>query len=143
MAYRKAASILAGSCTVSAFRSTLRHRGILLSNGPHNNNLRRFSNKNILAMNSGPSFCEKCGTAMEIKIPHGDERERHVCGNSSCGFVSYQNPKVVVSEVLLILHLYTSLLLHDVVVGSIFWLLYSGRCNMHAFRSSTFMQTSN
>lgn len=95
MAYRKAAAILAGSCTVSAFQSTLLNRGIPLSSGQHNN-LRRFSSNIILAMNSGPSFCEKCGTAMEIRIPHGDERERHVCGNSSCGYVSYQNPKVVV-----------------------------------------------
>ena len=96
MLYRKAALVLAGSCRVSAFRSPLLHRGILSVDSY--NNLRRFSKMSILAMNSGPSFCEKCGTAMELKTPEGDERERHVCGNTTCGYVAYQNPKVVVGE---------------------------------------------
>ncbi len=35
--------------------------------------------------------------AFERKIPDGDDKERDVC--SSCGFVAYQNPKVIVGAV--------------------------------------------
>jgi len=34
-----------------------------------------------------------------MKIPDGDERERHVCGDPECGHITYQNPKVVVGAV--------------------------------------------
>ena len=36
-------------------------------------------------------------TSFERKIPDGDDKERDVC--SSCGFVAYQNPKVIVGAV--------------------------------------------
>ncbi len=40
------------------------------------------------------NFCSHCGTPVQIEIPAGDNRLRHVC--PSCGAVHYQNPKVVV-----------------------------------------------
>ena len=36
-------------------------------------------------------------TAFERRIPDGDDKERDVC--SCCGFVAYQNPKVIVGAV--------------------------------------------
>lgn len=43
-----------------------------------------------------PNFCADCGAAeMELKIPPGDERLRATC--ALCGYIVYQNPKVVVS----------------------------------------------
>ncbi len=40
------------------------------------------------------NFCSECGNAVEVSIPEGDNRPRHVC--PSCGTIHYQNPKVVV-----------------------------------------------
>jgi len=43
----------------------------------------------------GPvKFCSECGSeAMAWRVPAGDNRPRHVCGQ--CGAVFYQNPKIV------------------------------------------------
>ena len=40
------------------------------------------------------NYCSECGNALEVNVPDGDNRPRHVC--SSCGTIHYQNPKVVV-----------------------------------------------
>jgi ADP-ribose/FAD diphosphatase len=40
------------------------------------------------------NFCKRCGSKMEIRVPENEVELRHVC--SSCGFVDYHNPKVVV-----------------------------------------------
>lgn len=48
--------------------------------------------------NPAPRFCMQCGSAkVELRIPHGDDRERHVCAD--CGYVHYLNPKVVVGTI--------------------------------------------
>ena len=39
------------------------------------------------------NFCTQCGAALTLRVPDGDNRLRHVC--SSCGFIHYQNPKIV------------------------------------------------
>jgi len=39
------------------------------------------------------NFCSECGQGVELKIPSGDNRERHVC--SHCKTIHYQNPKIV------------------------------------------------
>lgn len=39
-------------------------------------------------------FCGECGSALEPRIPQGDDRERLAC--TSCTWVHYQNPLVVV-----------------------------------------------
>ena len=39
-------------------------------------------------------FCAQCGNAVEYRIPDDDSRVRAVC--PSCGFVHYDNPKMVV-----------------------------------------------
>lgn len=39
------------------------------------------------------NFCMQCGAALTLLVPGGDNRPRHVCG--SCGFIHYQNPKIV------------------------------------------------
>lgn len=39
-------------------------------------------------------FCSQCGQPVELKIPTGDDRHRHVC--SQCETIHYQNPRVVV-----------------------------------------------
>jgi ADP-ribose pyrophosphatase YjhB (NUDIX family) len=39
-------------------------------------------------------FCSNCGHAVVIRIPAGDQLPRAVC--PQCGFVQYENPRVVV-----------------------------------------------
>lgn len=40
-------------------------------------------------------FCSQCGSGdIADKIPEGDNRPRYVC--ESCGFIHYQNPRIVV-----------------------------------------------
>lgn len=39
------------------------------------------------------NYCSQCGSSIEIKVPEGDSRERHVC--TRCGVIHYQNPNVV------------------------------------------------
>lgn len=38
-------------------------------------------------------FCSQCGAPVTSRIPEGDNRERHVCGN--CGTIHYQNPRII------------------------------------------------
>mmetsp|Transcript_34731 Transcript_34731/g.46061 ORF Transcript_34731/g.46061 Transcript_34731/m.46061 type:complete len:263 (-) Transcript_34731:496-1284(-) len=52
-----------------------------------------------LANPNQPAYCEKCGTKTIIRQPPNDERERACCPDPSCGFVSYQNPKIVVGAI--------------------------------------------
>jgi len=40
------------------------------------------------------NFCSECGEKVNIAIPEGDNRPRHIC--NSCGVIHYQNPKMVV-----------------------------------------------
>ncbi|WP_456374635.1 NUDIX hydrolase [Thiolapillus sp.] len=42
-------------------------------------------------------FCSECGGKLTVGIPHGDNRERHICGH--CGVVHYQNPKMVTGTI--------------------------------------------
>ena len=44
---------------------------------------------------SSAGFCRRCGSAARWGIPTGDNRDRAIC--DSCGFVEYDNPKIVVS----------------------------------------------
>ncbi len=39
-------------------------------------------------------FCTSCGSAVELRIPEGDDRERYVC--VSCDFIHYVNPRIIV-----------------------------------------------
>lgn len=39
-------------------------------------------------------YCSQCGSEIELRVPAGDDRARHVC--DVCGTVHYQNPKLVV-----------------------------------------------
>jgi ADP-ribose pyrophosphatase YjhB (NUDIX family) len=39
-------------------------------------------------------YCSYCGAEVEVKVPDGDNRPRHVC--VSCSTIHYQNPKIVV-----------------------------------------------
>ena len=38
-------------------------------------------------------YCSECGQPLDIKVPAGDNRPRHVCG--TCQTIHYQNPKIV------------------------------------------------
>lgn len=40
------------------------------------------------------NYCSHCGAPVELRIPAGDNRPRHVCAR--CGTVHYQNPNIVV-----------------------------------------------
>src|SRR3954467_2321512 len=40
------------------------------------------------------NYCSKCGSAVNLVIPAGDNVPRHVC--TKCGEIHYLNPKVVV-----------------------------------------------
>lgn len=42
-------------------------------------------------------FCVQCGDSIVFVVPEGDNRERYVC--SSCEFIHYQNPNVVVGTI--------------------------------------------
>lgn len=44
---------------------------------------------------SAPRFCLQCGGALTTMIPAGDDRARLCC--TACGFIHYQNPKILVS----------------------------------------------
>jgi ADP-ribose pyrophosphatase YjhB (NUDIX family) len=39
-------------------------------------------------------YCSECGSRVELLVPDGEDRPRHVCG--TCGTIHYQNPKIVV-----------------------------------------------
>ncbi len=39
-------------------------------------------------------YCAHCGNELELKVPEGDNRPRHVC--RGCGCIHYQNPRMVV-----------------------------------------------
>ncbi|MES9814024.1 MAG: NUDIX hydrolase [Candidatus Thiodiazotropha sp.] len=39
-------------------------------------------------------YCSHCGAEVEVRVPEGDNRPRHVC--IICSTVHYQNPKIVV-----------------------------------------------
>lgn len=38
-------------------------------------------------------FCSNCGSPVNLKIPRGDDRERHVC--TYCDTIHYQNPRII------------------------------------------------
>ncbi len=42
-------------------------------------------------------FCSSCGSEIQVTIPDGDSRPRHVC--SECDIIYYQNPKMVVGTI--------------------------------------------
>jgi ADP-ribose pyrophosphatase YjhB (NUDIX family) len=39
-------------------------------------------------------FCPQCGQSVSVEVPPGDNRSRCVC--RSCGYIHYENPRVVV-----------------------------------------------
>ncbi len=39
------------------------------------------------------NFCSECGAPLTLKIPAGEDRQRHVCEH--CGTIHYQNPKII------------------------------------------------
>ena len=39
------------------------------------------------------NYCSQCGRAITVKIPSGDNRERHVCEH--CEIIHYQNPRII------------------------------------------------
>lgn len=39
------------------------------------------------------NYCQNCGSTVNLCIPDGDNRERHVCPR--CGEIHYQNPNIV------------------------------------------------
>jgi len=39
------------------------------------------------------NFCSQCGQPVNLKIPEGDNRERHVCDH--CETIHYQNPRII------------------------------------------------
>lgn len=38
-------------------------------------------------------YCTECAAPLEVRIPEGEDRERHVC--TACGAIHYENPKIV------------------------------------------------
>ncbi len=38
-------------------------------------------------------FCPQCGAPVQLRVPEGDDRQRHIC--DGCGAIHYQNPKIV------------------------------------------------
>jgi len=39
------------------------------------------------------NFCSQCGAKVELQIPEGDSRQRHVCPD--CDTIHYQNPRII------------------------------------------------
>ena len=48
---------------------------------------------NLIKHKPRQKYCSYCGSAVSIKIPEGDNKERAVCNH--CGAVFYENPKIV------------------------------------------------
>lgn len=46
-----------------------------------------------MSIDSSIRYCNVCGDGIDITVPAGDNRERHVC--VGCGEIQYQNPKIV------------------------------------------------
>jgi len=42
-------------------------------------------------------FCSECGAPVELSLPQGDHRERHVC--TVCGTIHYENPKIIAGAI--------------------------------------------
>ena len=42
-------------------------------------------------------YCSQCGGKTKLEIPQDDDRPRFIC--SQCGFVHYQNPRLVVGSI--------------------------------------------
>lgn len=40
-------------------------------------------------------FCSYCGSDVTLRIPAGDNRQRYVCVDHSCGAIHYQNPRII------------------------------------------------
>ena len=40
------------------------------------------------------NYCTQCGAKVELRIPEGDTRPRHIC--QQCGEIHYLNPKLVI-----------------------------------------------
>ena len=38
-------------------------------------------------------YCSQCGGRVSLKIPQGDDRQRHVC--DECDSIHYQNPRII------------------------------------------------
>ncbi len=38
-------------------------------------------------------YCSQCSHPVSVKVPPGDNRERHVCDH--CGAIHYQNPRII------------------------------------------------
>lgn len=38
-------------------------------------------------------YCSQCGQSVTVKIPEGDNRQRHVCDH--CELIHYQNPRII------------------------------------------------
>lgn len=38
-------------------------------------------------------FCSQCGASVELGIPDGDNRPRHIC--TTCGTIHYLNPRII------------------------------------------------
>ncbi len=41
------------------------------------------------------NYCTQCGGLVDFVVPRGDNMHRHVCRDAECGFIHYQNPKIV------------------------------------------------
>ncbi len=48
-------------------------------------------------MSPTAKFCNSCGHAVEIRIPGGDHRDRHIC--PACGHIQYFNPRVIAGAI--------------------------------------------
>jgi ADP-ribose pyrophosphatase YjhB (NUDIX family) len=43
------------------------------------------------------NYCSHCGAPVSLKVPAGDNLQRHVC--ERCGTIHYQNPKLVIGAI--------------------------------------------
>ncbi len=41
------------------------------------------------------NFCSQCGCKVSLRVPSGDNHHRYVCDNLKCGYIHYQNPKII------------------------------------------------
>ena len=38
-------------------------------------------------------YCSLCANPVSLRVPHGDDRERHIC--DACDTIHYQNPRII------------------------------------------------
>lgn len=71
-------------------------------------------------------YCSQCGHTLAYRIPENDTLHRHVCEDKECGYIHYQNPKIVVGTIPISVDGRVLLCKRAIMPRSGFWTLPAG-----------------